>query len=324
MNALVKLLAVGGLAASALAVTMVFRHDQELAYDRVAEGGLIAETGCGPIEYAVEGRGLPVFVVHGSGGGYDQGIAFGMDLAAAGYRVIAMSRFGYLRTPMPVDASVEAQADAHACLMDALGIDRVAIIGASAGAPSALEFAIRNPERTRALVLLVPALWAPNDGAQPAVHPAPATEAVFGSALRSDFLYWAARRVAGGVLTRALLATDPALVASASREERARVDAILDNIFPVKPRRLGLLNDASIVGAAAPQALDRVTAPTLVIGVKDDLFGTWVPAAHTAAAIAGARLVSYPSGGHVWVGHHAEIMKEIAAFLADARNPRTH
>jgi len=43
-----------------------------------------------------------LLAIHGSGGGYDQGI-----------RVIAMSRFGYLRTPMHTDASAAAQADAH-------------------------------------------------------------------------------------------------------------------------------------------------------------------------------------------------------------------
>jgi pimeloyl-ACP methyl ester carboxylesterase len=52
-----------------------------------------------------------------------------------------MSRFGYLRTPLPADASAAAQADAHACLLDALGIRRAAIVGASAGAPSAMQFA---------------------------------------------------------------------------------------------------------------------------------------------------------------------------------------
>ena len=54
----------------------------------------------------------------GSGGGHDQGMAFAAKLANNGIRVIAMSRFGYLRTPMPADASATAQADAHVCLLD--------------------------------------------------------------------------------------------------------------------------------------------------------------------------------------------------------------
>ncbi len=57
-----------------------------------------------------------------------------------------MSRFGYLRTPMPADASAAAQTDAHMCLLDALGIRQAAIMGGSAGAPSALQMAIRHPD----------------------------------------------------------------------------------------------------------------------------------------------------------------------------------
>ena len=99
--------------------------------------------------------GAPLLVVHGAGGGFDQGLEFAGSLPRRGFRVIAMSRFGYLRTPLPDDASPIAQADAHACLLDALGIERTAIMGGSAGAPSAMQFAIRHPDRCNALVLLV-------------------------------------------------------------------------------------------------------------------------------------------------------------------------
>jgi hypothetical protein len=40
--------------------------------------------------------------------------------------------------PLPPDASPAAQADAYACLLDARRIERAAVIGASAGAPSAM------------------------------------------------------------------------------------------------------------------------------------------------------------------------------------------
>lgn len=108
-----------------------------------------------------------------------QGLEIAEPLARAGLRVIAVSRFGYLRTPLPADASAAAQADAHACVLDALGIRRAAVLGVSAGGPSALQFALRHPERTAALVLLVPAVYAPRPNDAPPVHtprgnPAPA------------------------------------------------------------------------------------------------------------------------------------------------------
>ena len=35
----------------------------------------------------------------------------------------------------------------------------------------------------------------------------------------------------------------------------------------------------------------------------------------TAEHIAGARFVGYPEGGHLFVGHEAEVMRRIADFL---------
>jgi 2-hydroxy-6-oxonona-2,4-dienedioate hydrolase len=138
-----------------------YQNDIRQARERISAGSQVAQTPCGPIEYAVTGDGPPVLVVHGAGGGYDQGLDFGRPLARSGFRIFAMSRFGYLRTPLPTDASPAAQADAHACLLDALKIRRAAVIGASAGAPSSMQFALRHPDRCTALVLVVPAAYVP-------------------------------------------------------------------------------------------------------------------------------------------------------------------
>src|SRR5687768_8878805 len=151
-----------------------------------------------------------LFIVHGAGGGFDQGIAFGADLARRGLRTIAMSRFGYLRTPMPADASAAAQATAHVCLLDALGIESAAVIGASAGAPSAMQMAVRYPDRVGALVLAVPATYVPRPGNLPPLTTPRGTEFLFSTALRSDFVFWTARHVMPNTLLRAILATPPA------------------------------------------------------------------------------------------------------------------
>jgi hypothetical protein len=42
------------------------------------------------------------------------------------FQVISVSRFGYLRSPMPENATVAMQADAFACLLDSLGIKQAA------------------------------------------------------------------------------------------------------------------------------------------------------------------------------------------------------
>ncbi len=296
-------------------VTSFYQRDIQQARDHSASGSRIAQTPCGPIEYAVAGDGPPVLVVHGAGGGFDQGMDFGKPLAGRGFRVIAMSRFGYLRTPLPADASPAAQADAHACLLDALGIQRAAVAGASAGAPSSLQFALRHPKRITALVLLVPAVYVPRPGGAPPVTTPRGTEFLVDMGLRSDFLFWAASRLARQSVIRAILATPPAVVETASPEEQARVQQMIDGILPVSERRPGLRNDAAVIPALQRYELERIGAPTLAIGFADDLFGTHDSARYTAGQIRGARFVSYPSGGHLWVGHQQDVLNEIARFL---------
>jgi pimeloyl-ACP methyl ester carboxylesterase len=254
-------------------------------------------------------------VVHGAGGGYDQGLDFARHLVDGGFRVIAMSRFGYLRTPLPSDPSAVAQADAHACLLDALGIRHAAVIGASAGAPSSMQFALRHPERCTALVLLVPAAYVPRPaGASPLQTPA-GTAFLFDTALKSDFLFWAAIKLARQTVIRAILATPPAVLEMAPADEQARIAQVLDHILPISPRRHGLVNDAAVVASLPRYELERIAVPTLVMSTADDLFGTFDTAGYTVEHIPRARFVSYPSGGHLWVGHQKEISSEIIAFL---------
>jgi pimeloyl-ACP methyl ester carboxylesterase len=143
-----------------------FEHDVDAARARAAQHSLLVQTRCGPIEDQAAGQGTPLLIVHGSGGGHDQGMAFVGALAQQGVRVIAMSRFGYLRTPLPADASPAAQADAHACLLGALGIARATVLGASAGTLSAMQLAIRHPDRVNALIVVVPIAYKPATAAE--------------------------------------------------------------------------------------------------------------------------------------------------------------
>jgi 2-hydroxy-6-oxonona-2,4-dienedioate hydrolase len=293
-----------------------YRADLGQQWERISGHSLIAETPCGPIEYAVAGNGAPVMVVHGAGGGFDQGLDLAGPLLAENVQVIAMSRFGYLRTPLPKDASAAAQADAHLCLMNALGIERAAILGVSAGGPSAMQFAIRHPDRTAALLLLVPAAYHP--GAT-AITPPSGTRLLFDTALRSDFLFWLAIKAAPETVVRAILGTPPEVVRKADRTEQERVQQVMMHILPVSPRRLGLLNDAEVTSTLPRYELERITAPTLTISLKDDGYGTYGGAHYTAEQVAGARFIGYEEGGHILVGHSREMTKETARFLLEHR-----
>src|SRR5262245_30691490 len=156
------------LAGLALTTYLIYRPDAVLAYARISTARKIAQTRGGRVEYAVPGQGPPFLVVHGAGGGLDRGTDLGGSLPRNGFRVIAPSRVGDLRTPLPADASAAAQADAHACLLDVLGIRRAAVVGFSAGAPSSLQLALRHPERCAALVLVLPGAYVPRAGGRAA------------------------------------------------------------------------------------------------------------------------------------------------------------
>jgi len=106
-------------------------------------------------------------------------------------------------------------------------------------------------------------------------------------------------------------------VDTADAAEQARVSEIIDRILPVSPRRTGLINDAAVIGSLQRYPLERIRAHALVVSLADDLFGTYASARYSAQHIPGARFVGYPDGGHVWVGHHRDVIAQIAAFLHD-------
>ena len=139
-----------------------YLDDLNQARQRISsENSKVVETACGLIEYAEAGpkNGSVVLDVHGASGGFDQGLYIGRDLIEKGFRVIAPSRFGYIRTPLPEEGnlSVQSQAEAYACLLDTLEItDPVGVFGVSAGSVSSLKFAHLYPERTNALIVSVP------------------------------------------------------------------------------------------------------------------------------------------------------------------------
>lgn len=266
----------------------------------------------GPLEYAERGDGPPVLMIHGTGGGFDQGLGFAHPLLALGYRVIAPSRFGYLRSSFPAEPTSANQADALVDLLDHLGLDKVAVAGGSAGALSAIEFAVRHPDRTAALLPIVPATYVPGRALADTQPPEIGAAMVL---LRSDFLFWCALNLVPDLMIGNLLATDPALLKTVSSEEAARARDILFSLLPVSQRADGLLNDARLASNPAESNLAAIAAPTLAISVEDDRFNTAAAARYIAATVPGASLQLYPTGGHIWLGHNTELFAAIDAFL---------
>jgi pimeloyl-ACP methyl ester carboxylesterase len=279
---------------------------------KVLAEGRIAETAVGKIEYAIAGAGTPLLSIHGAGGGYDQGLLIATGLVGDGFRVIAPSRFGYLRTPLPGDASPAAQADADAALLDAVGIDRAIVVGTSAGAPVAMQLALRHPERVTALILLVPRGYAPGHTVQ--LDSTPGNRAVFKIVQAgSDFAYWSMLHVTPSVVTR-FIGVPPEVLDNAGPDDRRWATRVLTSILPLSMRVAGIQNDSSVRLVEA-WPLERIAAPTLIVTSSDDLFHTQPAAEYAAAHIPGAELIVYPTGGHLFIGHSADVRSAVAAFL---------
>lgn len=289
-----------------------FRREMAALNARLDAGGRLVDTAAGPLEIGVEGHGAPVLMIHGAGGGYDQGLFVGRETFGPEHRIIAPSRFGYLRTPLPRDASPAAQADAHAALLDHLKIDRCIVAGVSAGGPSAIEMALRHPDRVSALVLLVPRTWEPAMvmGVEGSAPSQVVLRVIEGAA---DFLFWLGIRLARPALVR-FVGVPPELDAAAPRVERDRVTAVLRSILPLSRRAAGVRADSRTVIAEWP--LQRIAVPTLIVTARDDLFQTLPGARYTAEHIHGAKLKVLESGGHLMVGRGEEVRATVAAFLA--------
>jgi len=132
-----------------------YRRDLDAARARIAAvERRVISTPWGAVEYAEQGHGDPLLVVHGIFQTCVGGLLCVRDLFI-NRRLIAPSRFGYLGSSMPPNATPAAQADAFAALLDALGIAQIDVIAVSAGATSALQLALRHPKRVKHLAVLV-------------------------------------------------------------------------------------------------------------------------------------------------------------------------
>ena len=245
----------------------------------------VIQTAKGQIEYAEIGQGPPVLIVHGDPGGYDQVYqVLKLQHAENGdFKYIVPSRPGYLRTPLTVGKTPKEQAEAFAALLDALKIEKVAVIGGSGGGPSAIEFAALYPERCVALVLeaaITTKIVAPKPGF---------AEATIKSTVGYDFSFWLLKNpfVAG------LQAKDPN-----DLEITAIATAILNSAVPYARRRDGWDNDTEQWAKLAEMPLASIRCPTLILqGTADQN----VPPAQAELAhsqIAGSKLVKLAGEDH--------------------------
>ena len=297
-----------GVAIPAFGLSLRYRRDLNAARARLAAVERhVVSTRWGAVEYAERGSGEPVLVVHGIYHNCVGGLLSVRDLFPD-RRVIAPSRFGYLGSSMPPNATPAAQADAFAALLDALDIRQIDVIGLSAGATSALQLALRHPEKVKHLAVLVGNL----PGSPTAVVQPSSAKRV-----NRQLIMWALRTFAPSTMAR-LVAAVPKGFAMSSEDARF-VTEFIDSLFPVSPE--GLNFDLYVSNADVNDYnLEAISVPTLIVHTKDDQLASHEASKRAAERIPGARFVSLESGGHLMLGQTKIIRDELADFFAERKS----
>lgn len=284
--------------------------DMRRAYERIAHGSEVLSSPLGDIEFTHGGSGPPVLVIHGSGGGFDQGELLARAVLGERFRWIAPSRFGYLRSRLPSGATFDDQAQAYAHLLDTLGIDRVAVVALSHGGPSALLFAALHPERVASLTLLSCGVASSSDPDQAKANK---QGDLLTTVFKHDLLYWSLSTVFHRQLLRLMGASDD-VIQGLSPQSRLLVDQIVDFMNPVAPRSQGVVfdNQASLPN----ERIGAIRAPTLIVHATDDSLQLYRNAEFAAANIPGARLMRFERGGHLLVAvEQVAVSEAVQAFV---------
>ncbi|NJS13283.1 MAG: alpha/beta hydrolase [Sphingopyxis sp.] len=115
----------------------------------------IAQSTKAEIYYEIYGTGPCVVMIPG---GFETHVCFYKNIPAfvqAGYTVIATNLRGHFQSPCKTgDLSFRNHPDDIAAVLDQEGIYRAALIGWSMGGFGATRFALHNPDKTSALVLM--------------------------------------------------------------------------------------------------------------------------------------------------------------------------
>jgi pimeloyl-ACP methyl ester carboxylesterase len=285
-----------------------YRHDIDAARRRLAaREHYTIQTPYGAVQYAERGQGPPLLFSHPLVGGFDVGLGCAEPWIGDGFRVIAPSRFGYLGSSLPHGAMPADQADTYALLLDALGIERAAVAGFSAGGPSVIQFALRHPDRTSGLILFGSAL--PGKAGRP---PRPVAQLLF-----TDLMFWTLKAYLPTLFLRCLG------MPKGFRPTPEQWTGILESeesLFPIHPRKHGLLFDQYLSNPDVQgYPLEQLSVPTLIVNARDDGLSAFENATSAADRIPGAELLAIDHGGHMLLGSEGLIVQEVARFLAGSR-----
>jgi len=281
-------------------IGICFSNWMKKAEERLApykEKAQTVDSSYGKISYIDEGEGEVILILHGLFGGYDQGYD-SMKSLIGNYRVIAPSRFGYIGSDCPEDASVTNQAHALKELLDQLGVEKVYVVGTSAGGLCALKFGILYPESVKGIGLYC-------SGSIPASKPKDNQEVKYYSVPKpfcNDFTIWA--------------------IGPIMRKQMSMTKETWLSVFPVSERAKGVVNDGYEANADGEKNYDDYTlenlhVPVLILHAKDDQMASYEGVAAMAERLPNVEMAIFEQGGHMMTGNDGEVNKKIRDFIEE-------
>lgn len=270
----------------------IYIRDIRRNYKRVHDKGTVIPSPYGDIEYTVGGSGPPVLVIHGSGGGWDQGEILAHAVLGNEFQSIVPSRFGYLRSTFHPGATFDDQAHAYAYLLDQLGIEQVAVVALSHGGPSALLFAVLHPGRVSSLTLISCGVASSTSEDQTQAN---RKGDLLTTIYRHDPLYWGLTKLFKKRFI-GLMGVSSEIMAGLTSEQRELVNRVIDYMNPVSPRSAGVAFDNKAV--MPNERIAGIPVPTLIFHATDDGLQLYHNAEFAAATIPGAKLARFERGGH--------------------------
>ncbi len=281
--------------------------------EKAFENELFTDTEKGKVQYTDIGKGMPILYSHASATGCDHGmLAFG-NLLEYGFRLITPSRFGYLKNSLELGKTPEEQADVFAALLDSLNIEKTTLIGWSGGGPSALQFAIKHPDRLNALVLYAA-------GTHKWEEKIKFMERIF----MNDFGMWMLYQYT--VLSKKSVITQVCKAMGADEkyilEKTELCDLVIEynnHLSPSGIRNQGTLNDLEVIRNLPRYPVENIKSPVLVIHSESDNELPMSNAEFIMDNVPQAELFKYNYGGHTpQLGQDADlVLNKVKSFLTE-------
>jgi 2-hydroxy-6-oxonona-2,4-dienedioate hydrolase len=267
------------------------------------------------LHYHEAGTGHPLILLHGTGPGATGWSNFGPNIASLSrtFRVIAPDFPGWGRSDV-FDCSGEsrngANAEAVRLLMDALDIDRAALVGNSMGGGATLQFQVAHPDRmTHAITM----------GAGLFMLPNLVTPTMLSEGLRQIIATYRDPSPDNFRRLIEVMVHDPAFATEGLADLRSRAALeTRDHLANWLKWPMGHPGGPYGGTEAMLSGLARSTVPTLMIHGRDDRTVPLETSLRTAALIPNARTVILNRCGH-WaqLEHQAEFDALVTHFVTN-------